>query len=282
MSTLKDAVEPTTSKKKSSKTSQLGNVVSPPLQNQMSVNAPVNDVKPLNDVKMEESWKRQLIDQFSIPYMQKLRSFLKAEQASGRNIYPRPSEIFSAFEHTPFEKVKVVILGQDPYHGPGQAHGLCFSVKPGVPTPPSLINIFKELKTDLGVERPDHGYLVSWADQGVLLLNSVLTVREGEAGSHQKQGWEEFTDRSIHLLNERHESLVFVLWGNYAIKKGAFIDTSKHKVIQGVHPSPLSASRGFMGSRPFSQINAHLTSRGKTPIDWKLPPLADYKSRASC
>ena len=247
-------------------------------KNEMSENAtPVHEVKmPTHEVRMQESWKRELIDQFSMPYMQKLREFLKEEQAAGKVIYPRPNDIFSAFEHTPFDQVKVVILGQDPYHGPGQAHGLCFSVKPGVRVPHSLVNIYKEMKTDLGIERADHGYLVSWADQGVLLLNSVMTVRDGEAGSHQKRGWEQFTDRAIHLLNEKHENIVFVLWGAYAIKKGAFIDTQKHKVIQGVHPSPLSAMRGFMGSRPFSQINKYLEAKGKTPIQWQLPPLSSY------
>lgn len=228
------------------------------------------------DVKMEPSWKRELIEEFSQPYMQKLRAFLKKEIDDGRVIYPKPSEWFAAFDHTPFNKVKVVILGQDPYHGPGQAHGLCFSVRPGVVPPPSLVNIYKEMKSDLGLERPDHGYLVSWADQGVLLLNSVLTVRQGQAASHQKKGWEQFTDKAIHLLAEKREGLVFVLWGAYAQKKGSFIDRKKHLVIESPHPSPLSASRGFLGSRPFSKIDAYLKKTGQTPIEWKLPPLSTY------
>lgn len=224
------------------------------------------------DVKMEESWKRQLMDQFSAPYMQELRAFLKAELDSGKTIYPKPSDWFAAFDHTPFEKVKVVILGQDPYHGPNQAHGLSFSVKPGVKIPPSLLNIYKELEADIpGFKRPSHGYLASWAAQGVLLLNSVLTVREGEAASHQGRGWEAFTDRAIHLLAEKRENIVFVLWGSYAQKKGGFISKKKHLVIESVHPSPLSASRGFLGSKPFSKINAYLEKTGQTPIQWALP-----------
>ena len=228
------------------------------------------------DIKMEPTWKRQLIEEFSQPYMQQLRAFLKTEIDAGKHVYPKASEWFSAFDHTPFEKVKVVILGQDPYHGPGQAHGLCFSVRPGVQPPPSLVNIYKELKADVGMERPDHGYLVNWADQGVLLLNSVLTVRQAQAASHQGKGWEKFTDKAIHLLNEKRENIVFVLWGAYAQKKGQFIDRKKHLVLEGPHPSPLSASRGFFGSRPFSKINAFLTEKGLEAIDWKLPPLKTY------
>lgn len=223
------------------------------------------------NIKMEESWKRQLIEEFTAPYMQELRVFLKNEIDAGKTLYPKPSEWFSAFEHTPFEKVKVVILGQDPYHGPGQAHGLCFSVKPGVPPPPSLVNIYKEMKADLGITQPKHGYLMSWADQGVLLLNSVLTVRDGQPASHQKKGWERFTDKAVHLLNEKRENIVFVLWGAYAQKKGEFIDRKKHLVLAGPHPSPLSASRGFFGSRPFSQINKYLESKNIEPIRWQLP-----------
>jgi uracil-DNA glycosylase len=230
-----------------------------------------DDAEP--DIKMEASWKRELLAEFSLPYMKELRAFLKSELASRQRIYPKPSEIFAAFQHTPFEQTKVVILGQDPYHGPGQAHGLCFSVRPGVKPPPSLVNIFKELKSDLGIERPTHGYLVSWADQGVLLLNSVLTVRDGQPASHQGHGWERFTDRAIHLLAEKRENLVFVLWGAYAQKKGAFIDPQRHLIIQGPHPSPLSASRGFFGSQPFSQINAYLRKHGQSAIDWNLSPL---------
>ena len=223
-----------------------------------------------NFVKLEASWKRELIDEFSKPYMIGLRAFLKNEIEKGHKVYPKPSNWFAAFEHTPFDKVKVVILGQDPYHGDGQAHGLSFSVPHGIRPPPSLLNIFKELETDVGVKRPDHGNLLKWADQGVLLLNSVLTVREGQAASYQKRGWEEFTDQVIHTLNEKREHLVFILWGSYAQKKGQFIDRNKHLVIEGVHPSPLSASRGFFGSRPFSKCNAYLMKYGKQPIDWYL------------
>ena len=224
-----------------------------------------------HDIKIEKSWKREFGDEFSKPYMTELRAFLQKEIKAGEKIYPPPADWFAAFDHTPFEKVKVVILGQDPYHGPGQAHGLCFSVQPGVKPPPSLVNIFKELKTDVGVTPPlGNGFLLPWADQGVLLLNSVLTVREGQAGAHQKKGWEKFTDRAIHLLNDKCENLVFVLWGAYAQKKGEFIDRSKHLVLECVHPSPLSVHRGFYGSRPFSQINRYLESHDKTPIDWNL------------
>jgi uracil-DNA glycosylase len=223
-----------------------------------------------NNVKLEPSWKQELVSEFTKPYMIGLRAFLKNEIETGQQIYPKPSNWFAAFDHTPFDKVKVVILGQDPYHGVGQAHGLSFSVPDGVRPPPSLLNIFKELETDLGVKRPGHGSLFKWADQGVLLLNSVLTVRDGQPASHQKRGWEEFTDQAIRVLNEKREHLVFVLWGSYAQKKGQFIDRKKHLVIQGVHPSPLSASRGFIGSRPFSQCNAYLVKQGKHPIDWSL------------
>ena len=238
------------------------------------------------DIKMEPSWKAQLMTEFSEDYMIRLRAFLKSEIAAGKKIYPKPSQIFAAFDHTPFDRVRVVILGQDPYHGPGQAHGLCFSVRPDVRPPPSLVNIFKELKSDLGIDRPEHGYLVSWADQGVLLLNSVLTVRDGEPGSHQGHGWERFTDRVIHLLNDQKRGIVFVLWGSYAQKKGAFINSQKHLVLQGPHPSPLSASRGFFGSRPFSKINSYLRSQGdsksesefESAIKWQLPSLATYEA----
>lgn len=233
---------------------------------------PIPPGAPNVDVKIEESWKRQLADEFSSPYMQSLRAFLKAELESGKKVYPKPSEWFAAFNHTPFEKVRVVILGQDPYHGPLQAHGLSFSVKPGVQTPPSLLNIYKELESDIpGFKRPSHGFLESWASQGVLLLNAVLTVRQGQPASHQGRGWEQFTDRVIHLLNEKREHLVFVLWGSYAQKKGGFISRKKHLVIESPHPSPLSASRGFFGSKPFSKINAYLEAHGEAPIEWGLP-----------
>lgn len=228
-------------------------------------------------VKMEPTWKRELLSEFSKPYMQELKTFLQNERETGKVIYPKPSEIFNAFEHTPFDKVKVVILGQDPYHGPNQAHGLCFSVRPGVQPPPSLVNIYKELKNDVGFTPPGHGYLVSWADQGVLLLNSVLTVRAGQAASHQKKGWETFTDAAIAALNRDRENLVFILWGAYAQKKGSIIDRKKHYVLEGPHPSPLSASRGFFGSRPFSKINKWLKEKGLGEINWQLPALDVYR-----
>lgn len=227
-----------------------------------------------NKIQLEPSWKARLESEFSKPYMEELRAFLRREMAAKKIIYPRGSEFFAALNHTPFDKVKVVILGQDPYHGPNQAHGLCFSVKPGVDIPPSLVNIYKELKSDLGIERAKHGFLESWADQGVLLLNATLSVEASKAGSHQNKGWEQFTDAVIDVLNREREGLVFVLWGSYAQKKGAFIDTSKHLVLKGPHPSPLSAHRGFFGSKPFSQINAYLESIGKEPIEWQLPDVA--------
>ncbi len=225
-------------------------------------------------VLMEHAWKEALADQFRSAHMEQLRSFLRAELAKGKLIYPPGGEIFSAFNLTPLDKVKVVILGQDPYHGPKQAHGLSFSVKPGVKPPPSLINIYKELATDLSVPIASHGYLASWAKQGVLLLNAVLTVEADKAASHQNRGWEIFTDRAVEVLNERHPHLVFILWGSYAQKKGQKIDRTKHLVIESVHPSPLSAYRGFFGSRPFSRANAFLVAKGVQPIDWVLPALA--------
>lgn len=238
---------------------------------QEAKSAPSNGgVSAQMNLKMEESWKRRLVDECAQPYMQSLRHYLREEINTGKVVYPKPSEWFAAFDHTPFNKVKVVILGQDPYHGPGQAHGLSFSVKPGVAPPPSLLNIFKELGSDLGIERPKSGHLMKWADQGVLLLNAVLTVRDGQAASHQQKGWERFTDKVVHLLNDERENLVFILWGAYAQKKGAFIDRKKHLVIESPHPSPLSASRGFLGSRPFSKTNAYLKSKKIEPIDWSL------------
>jgi uracil-DNA glycosylase len=224
-------------------------------------------------IQLEPSWKDRLLPEFEKPYMDQLKSFLRTQAAAKKKIFPRGTEYFAALNHTPFDKVKVVILGQDPYHGPGQAHGLCFSVRPGVDVPPSLKNIYKEMKNDLGIEQPAHGYLQSWADQGVLLLNATLTVEAGRAGSHQNKGWEQFTDAVIDHLNREREGLVFVLWGSYAQKKGEFIDTKKHLVLKGPHPSPLSAHRGFFGCRHFSKINEYLKSRGQTPIDWRLPPL---------
>jgi uracil-DNA glycosylase len=220
--------------------------------------------------RFEPSWLGVMGDEFEKPHMEKLRAFLKTELDRKQRVFPRASEYFAAFDAAPFEQVRVVILGQDPYHGPGQAHGLCFSVREGVPLPPSLLNIYKELEADLGIPRAKTGFLESWSKQGVLLLNSVLTVRENQAASHQGKGWELFTDRAIRELAERREGLVFVLWGAYAQKKAAFVDRSKHLVIESPHPSPLSASRGFLGSRPFSKINAYLRSRGEPEIDWRI------------
>lgn len=225
-------------------------------------------------IKLEESWKEKLSDEFSQAYMADLRQFLVNELSLGKVIYPKGDEYFAAFNLTPFDRVKVIVLGQDPYHGPSQAHGLSFSVKPGVAPPPSLQNIYKELHSDLGISHPGHGYLLPWAEQGVLLLNSVLTVEQGQAGSHQKKGWERFTDAVINVLNEQRDNLVFVLWGAYAQKKGAMIDQERHCVIQSPHPSPLSAHRGFFGSKPFSQINQYLLTHQKTPIDWELGPVS--------
>ena len=216
------------------------------------------------------SWQRLLADEFEKEYFQDLFKFIDQEYEAG-NVFPPKELIFSAFEHTPYEQVKVVILGQDPYHGAGQSHGLAFSVQTGVKIPPSLRNMYKELANDLAIEPASHGNLTSWADQGVLLLNTVLTVREGEANSHQKQGWERFTDRVIEVLNEREDPIVFVLWGKPAQQKTTMIDATKHIIIQSFHPSPLSARRGFFGSKPFSKVNDALISLGKQPIDWQIP-----------
>jgi len=219
--------------------------------------------------KIEESWKQVLKDEFSASYFAKLKQFLQ-EERKNHVVYPAGSRLFAAFDLTPFEKVKVVILGQDPYHGPGQAHGLCFSVPKGIVPPPSLVNIFKELQSDLGIKRPAHGNLEKWAEQGVLLLNAMLTVRANEAGSHQKKGWESFTDAVIKALSNHREGLVFMLWGNYAIAKASLIDTNKHFILKSVHPSPLSASRGFLGCKHFSKANEILISQGVDSIDWSL------------
>jgi uracil-DNA glycosylase len=219
-------------------------------------------------VKMEPEWKALLKDEFAMPYMQELRAFLKDQMAKKKIIYPKPSEIFNAFNHTPYSKVKVVILGQDPYHGPGQAHGLCFSVRKGVPPPPSLKNIFKEIENDLKIPRPKSGDLTSWADQGVMLLNTVLTVEQGKAGSHHGKGWERFTDLVIQILNDDEKPLVFVLWGSPAQKKQALITNKRHLILKSVHPSPLSAERGFFGNHHFSKINEFLKKHGDKPIDW--------------
>jgi uracil-DNA glycosylase len=225
-------------------------------------------------IRLEASWKARLEDYLRRPDMQALAAFLRAEKADGKRIYPPGPAIFSAFDHTPFDAVRVVLLGQDPYHGPGQAHGLCFSVAPGVRVPPSLENVFKEIQRDLGIARPDHGCLTPWADRGVLLLNSVLTVEEGRAGAHQGKGWEGFTDAAIAALNCEREGLVFLLWGAYAQRKGSLIDRNRHCVLTSVHPSPLSAHRGFLGCGHFSAANQYLESRGQAPIDWSLPPRA--------
>lgn len=222
-------------------------------------------------VALEPSWLAVLKDEFDKPYMAGLRKFLQTEKDAGHTVYPKNAEIFNAFNTTPFDKVKVVILGQDPYHGPHQAHGLSFSVQKGIAVPKSLINIYKELATDIpGFTRPSHGNLEGWAQQGVLLLNATLTVRASEAGSHQKKGWEIFTDEVIKTLSDKRTGLVFILWGAYAQSKIPLIDAGKHHIIKSVHPSPLSVERGFWGSKPFSKANAYLTQEGETPIDWQV------------
>ena len=221
------------------------------------------------EVRLPKQWKEQLIGEFQLPYMQYLKAFLQDQIQLKKPIYPPLKECFSAFFATPFEKVKVIILGQDPYHGFGQAHGLCFSVRPSVRIPPSLENIFKEIKRDLGIATPSHGCLNDWAAQGVLLLNATLTVEAGKAGSHQNKGWETFTDRVIHVLNEKRKHLVFMLWGRYAQNKGRFIDQTKHLVLKAAHPSPFSAS-GFFGCSHFSKANAYLEKQGYSPIDWRI------------
>ena len=225
------------------------------------------------DIQLHDSWKAPLLPEFQADYMVQLRAFLLAEKAVGKQIFPKGSEWFRALDLTPLDKVRVVILGQDPYHGPGQAHGLCFSVKPGVRPPPSLVNIYKELQSDLGIARASHGFLEYWAQQGVLLLNSVLTVEKAKAASHQKKGWELFTDAVIRLVNAKEQPVVFMLWGAYAQKKAAFVATDKHLVLKAAHPSPLSAHNGFLGCRHFSQCNAFLESNNLPPIDWALPAI---------
>lgn len=224
-------------------------------------------------IALHESWKAPLLPEFEADYMARLEAFLLGEKAAGKQIFPNSEEWFRALELTPLEKVRVVILGQDPYHGPGQAHGLCFSVQPGVRPPPSLVNIYKELQTDLGISRPHHGFLEHWATQGVLLLNSVLTVEMTKAASHRGKGWEKFTDAVIRLVNAKTDPVVFMLWGNYAQKKADFVDSARHLVLKAAHPSPLSAHNGFLGCRHFSQCNAFLESKGLPPIDWALPEL---------
>jgi uracil-DNA glycosylase len=216
------------------------------------------------------SWSDVLAAEKQQPYFKQVLAFVEGERAAGKTIYPAKTDVFNALAYTPFSEVKVVIIGQDPYHGPNQAHGLCFSVKPPTPPPPSLVNIFLELKSDLGIERPNHGNLESWARQGVLLLNAVLTVEEGKPGSHANKGWERFTSKVIEELNTRKEHLVFLLWGAYAQKKAEFVDRTKHLVLTAPHPSPLSAHRGFLGCKHFSQANAYLARHHVTPIDWRL------------
>lgn len=229
----------------------------------------------MQKTNLESKWKKHLGTEFSKDYMKNLKSFLTDELKS-KTIYPQHKEYFEAFNLTPFDKVKVVILGQDPYHGPDQAHGLCFSVKPGVKVPPSLVNIYKELRSDVDFETPTHGYLKSWAEQGVLLLNATLSVRAGQAGSHQKKGWEQFTDQAIHYLDRERKNIVFMLWGSYAQKKGSFIDTKKHLVLKAPHPSPLSAHRGFLGCKHFSKCNEYLKKHGIEPMHWQLPISVEY------
>jgi len=221
------------------------------------------------------SWQPWLQPEFDQPYMQALKQFLQAEKAAHKVIFPHSSNWFHALEATPLEQVKVVIIGQDPYHQPGQAHGLCFSVKPGVRIPPSLVNIYKELQSDLGITPVNHGYLEHWARQGVLLLNAVLTVEQSNANAHQGKGWETFTDRVIELVNDQCDHVVFMLWGSYAQKKGARIDQSRHLVLKAPHPSPLSAHRGFLGCRHFSQANQWLEAQGRESIDWQLPAVVE-------
>jgi len=232
----------------------------------------------LNDrVRLEASWKQRIGDYLDRPDMLALSTFLREEKTHGKEIYPPGPDIFNAFEHTPFDKVRVVILGQDPYHGPGQAHGLSFSVRPGVRVPPSLQNMFKEIEGSLGIPRPDHGCLTPWADRGVLLLNAVLTVEAGQAASHQGKGWEGFTDAAIDALNRQRDGLVFLLWGSHAQKKGQLIDEKRHLILRSVHPSPLSAHRGFLGCGHFAKANAYLQSHGEAPIDWSLPPRSELQ-----
>lgn len=228
-----------------------------------------------DSIKLHPDWLAPLRSEFDAPYMATLKAFLVSEKAAGKRIFPRSDEWFRALDLTPPGKVRAVILGQDPYHGPGQAHGLCFSVRPDVPPPPSLVNIFKEMESDLGLPRPRDGFLEPWAEQGVLLLNSVLTVEMSKAASHQGRGWEKFTDEVGRHVAAKPEPVVFLLWGSYAQKKAAFVDSvergGRHLVLKSVHPSPLSAHGGFFGSRPFSQANTFLEARGMSPINWRLP-----------
>jgi len=225
----------------------------------------------MQDWVVEASWKQQLESEFKSSYMADLKQFLLQQKQLQKTIYPPNSDIFNAFKHTPIDQVRVVILGQDPYHGPKQAHGLCFSVLPGIKPPPSLANIYKELQQDLNINPVKHGCLMPWAKQGVLLLNAVLTVEQGQPNSHQGKGWERFTDQVIAVLNARNTPIIFVLWGSYAQRKGEHIDTKKHVVLTAAHPSPFSAHRGFLGCKHFSKINSILVARGEPPINWQLP-----------
>jgi uracil-DNA glycosylase len=224
-------------------------------------------------IKLEAGWKHALREEFDKPYMQELSEFLRQEKAAGKEIYPPGALIFNALDSTPLDRVKVVIIGQDPYHGPGQAHGLCFSVQPGEATPPSLLNIYKELKRDLNIDIAAHGCLQHWAEQGVLLLNTSLTVERGNAGAHAGKGWQHFTDRVIEVVSEQRPHLVFLLWGKHAQSKERLIDPTKHLILRSPHPSPLSAHRGFIGNGHFSRSNKFLAQHRLTPIDWALPPL---------
>ncbi|MEL6558601.1 MAG: uracil-DNA glycosylase [Bacteroidota bacterium] len=219
------------------------------------------------DVKIESGWKKELQQEFDKEYFAGLTSFVRDEYRQ-YTVFPPGKEMFAAFDYCPFDQTKVIILGQDPYHGPGQANGLCFSVKPGVRMPPSLQNIFKEVKDDIGKDLPENGSLERWAKQGILLLNATLTVRQSSPGSHQGRGWEEFTDAVVSILSEKKESLVFLLWGAYAQRKGEIIDKSKHQVLASAHPSPFAAHRGFFGNRHFSKTNEYLVQKGFDPIEW--------------
>jgi uracil-DNA glycosylase len=238
-----------------------------------------------SQLRPDRGWKEHLSEEFRQPYMQGLAEFLAAEEQAGKVLFPANHHCFNALNSTPLENARVVILGQDPYHGAGQAHGLCFSVRPNVAIPPSLVNIFKEIQDDLGIAPPDHGCLQPWAEQGVLLLNSVLTVVQGQAGAHQGKGWETFTDKVIETINREREGVVFLLWGSYAKKKGQHIDRSKHLVLDGPHPSPLSAYRGFFGCKHFSKANDWLRQQGRPTVDWQLPSkealLERYGKRSS-
>ncbi len=236
-----------------------------------SENACSENFSSEKSIQLHPSWLTVIGDEFEKPYMIALKQFLQAQKKLGKTIYPPGKFIFNALDSTPFDQVKVVILGQDPYHGPDQAHGLCFSVLPGVKFPPSLRNIYKELAADIEVTPPNHGSLQSWADNGVLLLNATLTVERHQAGSHQGKGWEQFTDAIVSALDDQREGLVFMLWGSYAQQKGQFINREKHLVLQSPHPSPFSANRGFFGCKHFSKANEYLQARGEQPIEWSIP-----------